>query len=79
MLVTSWAAIEFIFREKMTKLACGYRRSRMQTFLPITLTFLEYCAAQVDLSLPSLLTALVYTVLKSDRKVMGPLLKPLSC
>lgn len=26
-LVTSWAAIEFIFHEKMTKLACGYRRS----------------------------------------------------
>lgn len=26
--VTSWAAIEFIFHEKMAKLACGSRRSR---------------------------------------------------
>lgn len=58
----------------MTKLTCDYRRSTSsRPLFSITLTFLELYAAQVDLSLPSLLTAPVYTVLKPGRSVMGPL------
>lgn len=76
--LTPWAAIEFIFHEK-TKLACGFRRSTSSRPWPITLAFLESCAALVDLSLPNLLTALVYIVLKPDRKLWGHFLKPLSC